>query len=139
MLWMFMRLLAGRPLEPQAGPKPSQLYPGKVGSRRGWDSIDILRGNREAWPEAQIQHWKRLVEPYLNDNNQPRLLTVDEFVDLVCKEKVNSFGLYPGDTAMFPLPDPPIELGVDYGLGVYPRPMILNHSYIPNASLPVDI
>ncbi|KAI2706062.1 CAZyme family CE12 [Penicillium roqueforti] len=131
MLWTVMRLLAGRYIELQAGFKPSELYSWEDRFKRGWDSIEILHSNRERWPQTQILHWKRLVEVYLTHDNQSDL-SVDDLVDLICKEESNSFGLYPSDTGIFPIPDPPIERGVDYGLGIYPRASIVNHSCIPN-------
>ncbi|KAJ5305142.1 uncharacterized protein N7443_004802 [Penicillium atrosanguineum] len=137
MLWTVMRLLAGRYFELQVGSRPSKLYSWEDRFQRGWESIEILHSNRENWPQTQILHWKRLVEVYLTHDNQSDL-SVDDLVDLVCKEESNSFGLYPKDTGLFPISDPPVERGVDYGLGIYPRATIINHSCIPNVTWKPD-
>ncbi|KGO71537.1 hypothetical protein PITC_051780 [Penicillium italicum] len=135
MIWIVLRLLAGRHLELQTGSNPD-LYSWEDRFKRGWQSIEALQGNREQWPQTKIQHWKRLVELYLADNNQTDLNS-DELVDLICKEESNSFGLYPRETGVFPIADPPLDRGVDYGLAIYPRATICNHSCNPNVSYPL--
>ncbi|KAF4765811.1 hypothetical protein N7455_004742 [Penicillium solitum] len=137
MIWIVLRLLAGRYLELQTGSKSSKLYSWEDRFKRGWESVDLLHSNREHWPQTQIQHWKRLAELYLTHDIQSDL-TFDDMVDLICKEESNSFGLYPRETGIFPIPDPPLDRGLDYGLGIYPRATIINHSCIPNITWKTD-
>ena len=47
-----------------------------------------------------------LIEIYLGQLDHSGLLDVEELVNLICKEETNAFGLYPGDTGVFLLPDP---------------------------------
>ncbi|KXG49176.1 uncharacterized protein PGRI_030460 [Penicillium griseofulvum] len=137
MIWTILRLLAGRHLELQAGSKPSKLYSWEDRFKRGWESVDLLLGNREQWPQTQIQHWKRLAEQYLAHDIGSDL-NLNEMLDLICKEESNSFGLYPGETGIFPIPDPPVGRGSHYGLGIYPRATIFNHSCMPNVTWKPD-
>jgi hypothetical protein len=130
MLWIILRILAARHLEQQASTECLAQYGWEDRFQRGYESIEMFRSNQELWPEDCMRHWKQLVETYFSD--YPQLPQTEEIVSLICKEEANSFGLYPGVTGTYPLPDPPVERGVQYGLGVYPRATIANHSCLPN-------
>ncbi|KAJ5343823.1 uncharacterized protein N7506_003647 [Penicillium brevicompactum] len=125
MLWLVVRLVAGKHLQmqnPHNAPKP---YAWEVWFKRGWESIESLTGNLGKWPETKMQHWKRQVEEYLSHINR-LTASVDELVGLICREESNSFGLYPRKTGSLE------NRGTDYGMGVYPRASLVNHSCDPN-------
>ncbi|OGM48677.1 hypothetical protein ABOM_001982 [Aspergillus bombycis] len=130
MLWIIVRIFANRQLEQQARTEERNHLHWESRFQRGWESIDMFRGNQEQWPKDRLEHWERLIKTYLSD--VPWLPNTQEVLSLLCKEEANSFGLYPGVTGVFPLPDPPVERGIHYGLAVYPRATICNHSCLPN-------
>lgn len=138
MLWIVIRMLAGRDLElniKSTNPDSQQDtldLPWSHRFKRGWDAgIDGLLGNRERWPRERLQHWADLVERYLSDEDQPGLLSADDLLTLICKEETNTFGLYAVDTG--PL-ETQQERGPPYGLACYPRATNCNHSCLPNVS-----
>ncbi|CAI7663157.1 unnamed protein product [Penicillium bialowiezense] len=133
MLWLIVRVVAGKHLQMQNPSTPTKPYAWEDQFKKGWESIECLTGNLDQWPPAKLQHWKRLVEEYLNTIDQS-IASVDEMVGLICKEESNSFGLYPRETGSFLTSDPPIDRGADYGVGIYPRVSLMNHSCIPNVS-----
>ncbi|CAG8939250.1 unnamed protein product [Penicillium salamii] len=137
MLWIVVRLLAGRHLEMTTESKPSEHYVHENWFTGGWKSIENLTGNAGRWPQTKIQHWNSLVEKYFGEIDRSNL-TIDDVVGIISKEESNSFGLYQRATGSFPLLGPPIERGKDYGIGVYPRVSLINHSCIPNVSWESD-
>lgn len=138
MLWIIVRMLAGRDLELRIKSTNPDLQKDKLDLpwsnrfKRGWDAgIDGLLGNRERWPQERLQHWADLVEQYLSDEDQPGLLSPDDLLTLICKEETNTFGLYTVNTGP---PETQKERGASYGLACYPRATICNHSCLPNVS-----
>lgn len=134
MLWLIVRILASRQGElHHAVGHVDQTNPRFQG---GWDAIQAFCGSTESWSHAQIRSWTALVKKYLRSG--PALLhdlTADEIVALICREEANSFGLYPRETGVFPVPEPAVDRGDQYGAAVYPRAAIANHSCCPNVSL----
>lgn len=138
MLWIIVRMLAGRDLEMKAkstnadSQQDTLDLPWSHRFKRGWDAgIDGMLGNRERWPQERLQHWADLVERYLSDEDQPGLLSADDLLTLICKEETNTFGLYTVDTGP---PETQQERGPSYGLACYPRATTCNHSCLPNVS-----
>ncbi|OOF98432.1 hypothetical protein ASPCADRAFT_164992 [Aspergillus carbonarius ITEM 5010] len=131
MLWLIVRILASRQGElHHAVGHVDQTNPRFQG---GWDAIQAFCGSTESWSHAQIRSWTALVKKYLRSG--PALLhdlTADEIVALICREEANSFGLYPRETGVFPVPEPAVDRGDQYGAAVYPRAAIANHSCCPN-------
>ncbi|CBF87094.1 hypothetical protein AN2557.2 [Aspergillus nidulans FGSC A4] len=135
MLWVIMRMLAGRRIESDLIRRStigedSSPYLWSDRFKRGFQAMKDMRGNQEAWPDERIARWKDLIQIYLHD----RLSGVandEELLSLICKEESNSFGLYHGATG------PPDSLqgqqrGPQYGLACYPRATLCNHSCVPN-------
>ncbi|CAG7957639.1 unnamed protein product [Penicillium salamii] len=137
MLWIVLRLLAGRHIEMTTESKPREHYVRENWFTRGWKSIESLTGNAGRWPQTKIQHWNLLVEKYFGEIDRSNL-TIDDVVGIISQEESNSFGLYPRATGSCPLLGPPIDRGKDYGIGVYPRTSLINHSCIPNVSWESD-
>lgn len=136
MIWVVVRILAARHLELHGSSHHDKLrwedrFP------RGWRAVDLLLGNRDKWLDEQLDHWRRLVDSYLCD---PNLLTdvpsADEIVSIICKEETNSFCLFDGGpSGLYPMPDPPKPRGEEYGLALYTRGCMINHSCCPNVSV----
>ncbi|KAH6967796.1 hypothetical protein BKA56DRAFT_559663 [Ilyonectria sp. MPI-CAGE-AT-0026] len=135
-LWHVVRLLAGRDLELHRGTSiPSQLYSWENEFKRGWASVEMCCAYLDSWPEQQIEHWKRLASTYLSDASiLPCLLTANDMISLICKEETNTFGLYPKMTGPLYMVDQPVQRGEPYGLGIYPRAAMFNHSCLPNVT-----
>jgi SET and MYND domain-containing protein len=136
-LWHVVRLLAGWSLEIQgASTLPSRRHPRGADFKWGWEAVLMCCDYLDSWPEAQIKHWKRLAEAYMDDKSLlPCPLSPAEMLSLICKEETNTFGLYRGITGPLSMVDRPVPRGESYGLGLYPRAAMFNHSCEPNASL----
>lgn len=136
-LWHVVRLLAGWSLEFQGADLKNARcrYPRDDMFKRGWESVLLCCDYLDSWPESQIKHWTRLCETYMNDKSLvPCPLSPAEMLSLVCKEETNTFGLYPGVTGPVCMADHPVPRGESYGLGLYPRAAMFNHSCQPNVS-----
>ncbi|GKZ24413.1 hypothetical protein AbraIFM66951_010495 [Aspergillus brasiliensis] len=132
MMWLIVRVLATRHLERQqlletTNHEPNQNFKG------GWEAIQSFCGSIESWSHAQVRSWTALVKKYLRSSPiLPHDLSVDDIVALICREEANSFGLYPRETGEYPVPEPPVDRGDQFGAAVYPRAAIANHSCSPN-------
>ncbi|PWY79354.1 hypothetical protein BO94DRAFT_164649 [Aspergillus sclerotioniger CBS 115572] len=130
MLWIVVRMLAARSLELEQEMGENEL-PNDVFAS-GWPGVQLLRSNRQAWPTAQVQHWRELARNYLqgDDCGLPVTLDLESLVELICAEETNVFELCPGPTEM--------NRGEPYGLAVFLRVTIANHSCVPNVSHQAD-
>lgn len=141
-LWLIVRLLATRQIEFHAQHAQHHNHPLSRDTsaanhrwKHGWAAIDALCGSVDSWSHDQVRSWMTLVKKYLpNSSVLPHGLTPDRVLHLVCQEEANSFGLYPRETGVFPLPDPPMGRGEQYAAAVYPTAAIMNHSCLPNVS-----
>ncbi|KAE8155147.1 hypothetical protein BDV25DRAFT_135192 [Aspergillus avenaceus] len=128
-LWLIVRILASRQVELGAGSAGRASRSFKV----GWDAIQCLCGSQDTWAHSQVRHWTVLAKKYLASNPSfPHGMGTNDVVTLICQEEANSFGLYPRETGVLPLPDPPIDRGEQFGAAVYPTAAIANHSCSPN-------
>lgn len=126
MMWLIVRLLAIRHSETLSHQQQNQI-------RRRWDGINSLCGSIHTWPHEQVRNWTVLVKKYLqNSPILPHNLSTERILHLICQEEANSFGLYPRETGILPVPDPPIDRGEQFGAAVYPTAAIANHSCLPN-------
>lgn len=133
MLWVILRLLAAR---------HCQLHDGRdVGVestaiwKHGWSGIESLCGSEDTWPHDMVRSWSALVKKYLKSSpTLPHEMSADRVLHLICQEEANSFGLYPRETGIFPLPNPPVDRGEQFAAAVYPTAAIANHSCLPNVS-----
>ncbi|CAK38164.1 uncharacterized protein An03g01920 [Aspergillus niger] len=127
MLWIIIRLLAAR----NSHSKIASLAAGK--------GVQLLRSNRDSWPTSQLQHWSTLAEKYLLQSSLlPETLDLDTLVDLICAEETNVFELCPGPTEIIPHQSPGVERGTQYGLAVFLRITLANHSCAPNVTHQAD-
>ncbi|KAF4974842.1 hypothetical protein FZEAL_8303 [Fusarium zealandicum] len=135
-LFHVVRLLAGWHLELQSRASSSRLrYPWEDKFKRGWESVEMCCAYLDSWPEAQLKLWKRLVDEYLTDGSGlPCVPSPDEMLSLLCKEETNTFGLYPKVTGPLYMSDRPVPRGECYGLSLYPRAAMFNHSCLPNVT-----
>ncbi|KAL2798262.1 S-adenosyl-L-methionine-dependent methyltransferase [Aspergillus keveii] len=138
MLWIIVRMLAGRHIESELKVKPEPReqdaipYPWSNRFKRGYQTMEAMRGNQDLWPQERITRWKDLIQKYLSNQETGAVANVSniEILSLICKEEANSFGLYPGHTGS---PECLNEKrGPQYGLGCYPHATICNHSCSPN-------
>lgn len=132
MLWVIVRMYAGRHLEIQAKSGSHQHYPWQDKYPYGWKAMEDLRDNRDLWPQEQLDTWRRQIETYFSDHSG--LPDTEEVLTLISKEEGNAFGLYPGATGIIPFTDQPHKRGPQYALGCYPRATMANHSCFPNVS-----
>ncbi|KAI5459577.1 hypothetical protein BGZ63DRAFT_359244 [Mariannaea sp. PMI_226] len=133
-LWHVVRLLAGRHLEMTTSSSACQSL-WRTGFKQGWESVEECCAYLDSWPKSQIEHWKRLAQTYLNDASElPGLPSFDEVLSVICKEETNTFGLYPGITGPLYMIDRPVPRGESYGLSLYPRAAMFNHSCLPNVT-----
>ncbi|PYH55104.1 uncharacterized protein BO96DRAFT_467196 [Aspergillus niger CBS 101883] len=141
MLWIIIRLLAARYLELQ-GTTPTNVHQQLTFQDRfvsGWKGVQLLRSNRDSWPTSQLQHWSTLAEKYLLQSSLlPETLDLDTLVDLICAEETNVFELCPGPTEIIPHQSPGVERGTQYGLAVFLRITLANHSCAPNVTHQAD-
>lgn len=135
MLWIIIRMYAGRHRETWAGTRSRPDYPWQDKFPYGWKAMEDLRGNMDLWPQAQLDRWRKQIEIYLSDH--PGLPGVAEVLTLICKEEANTFGLYPGATGLVPLTGEPQKRGIQYGLACFPRATMANHSCSPNVKTPI--
>jgi hypothetical protein len=133
-LWHVVRLLAGRHLEKKTLQMQWQ-HPQRKEFIRGWEAVEMCCAYLDSWPEPQIKHWKRLAKMYLSDESElPELPGPDEVLSVICKEETNTFGLYPKMTGPLYMIDRPVPRGEPYGLSLFPRAAMFNHSCSPNVS-----
>ncbi|KAJ5612941.1 hypothetical protein N7510_006135, partial [Penicillium lagena] len=134
MLWVIIRLLATRHVEmqdPSTGAGVVKLKSQQW--RHGWDGIDSLCGSTDTWSHDKVRSWNTLVKKYLQSSaGLPHGMSTDRILHLICQEEANSFGLYPRETGIFPLPNPPIDRGEQFAAAVYPTAAMANHSCSPN-------
>ncbi|KAH7253224.1 hypothetical protein MRS44_015615 [Fusarium solani] len=135
-IWHVVRLLATWNMELKSGASMSRhRYPRDDEFSRGWKAVEMCCSYLDSWPESQINHWKRLAEEYLSDASVlPCVLSPDEMLSLICKEETNTFGLYPKVTGPLYMIDHPTARGDSYGLSLYPRAAMFNHSCLPNVT-----
>jgi hypothetical protein len=106
MLWIIVRMLAGRHIESELKAKPepreqdSTPYPWSNRFGRGYQTMEDMHGNQDLWPQEKITRWKYLTQRYLSGQETGTVANVskDDILSLICKEESNSFGLYPGHT-----------------------------------------
>ncbi|KAJ5156123.1 hypothetical protein N7492_008926 [Penicillium capsulatum] len=135
MLWVIVRLLATRQSELRHAPTIEKI-PSASRWKLGWDAINSLCGSSDTWSHDQVRSWTVLVKKYLQSSPVlPHGLSTARILQLICQEEANSFGLYPRETGIFPLPNPPIDRGEQFAAAVYPTAAIANHSCLPNVSL----
>ncbi|OQE15286.1 hypothetical protein PENSTE_c029G09239 [Penicillium steckii] len=136
MLWLIVRLLATRHAElrnsPASGTDRTAISNHQQWNN-GWSAIDSLCGSTQTWPHDQVRSWTSIVKKYLqHSRNLPHGLSADRILHLICQEEANSFGLYPRETGILPLQNPPIDRGEQFAAAVYPTAAIANHSCMPN-------
>ncbi|KAF4454446.1 hypothetical protein F53441_3073 [Fusarium austroafricanum] len=131
-VWHVVRLLATWNVELHSGHAIAQhRYPWEAHFLRGWKAVDMCCAYLDSWPEAQVAHWKRLVNEYMSDaSGLPCLLSAEQMLLLLCKEETNTFGLYPRVTGSHSVSD----RGESYGMALYPRAAQFNHSCLPNVA-----
>jgi len=64
----------------------------------------------------------------------PSALDLSEMVALICKEETNTFGLYPTATGPLSVVGQRVSRGESYGLSLYPRAAMFNHSCQPSVA-----
>lgn len=133
MLWLIVRLLATRHTEVSLHQNNHQEQDQDQEQPKRWDAIDALCGSTHTWPHEQVRNWTVLVKKYLqNSPILPHGLNTERILHLICQEEANSFGLYPRETGIRPVRDPPVDRGEQFGAAVYPTAAIANHSCLPN-------
>ncbi|KAL4973024.1 hypothetical protein BDW66DRAFT_169013 [Aspergillus desertorum] len=121
-LWIIMGILAGRQIESdlktasKLRDQTSIPYLWSNRFKRGYQAIEAMRGNQDAWPHERIARW--------TDQIQNTLATS-------CRVSNDTFGLYRGATG------PPDCLqgqqrGAHYGHACYPRATPCNYSCVSN-------
>ncbi|CAI7670331.1 uncharacterized protein N7487_011107 [Penicillium crustosum] len=131
MLWVILRLLAARHCQLHDGRDVGVESTGNW--KHGWSGIESLCGSEDTWPHDMVRSWSALVKKYLKSSpTLPHEMSADRVLHLICQEEANSFGLYPRETGIFPLPNPPVDRGEQYAAAVYPTAAIANHSCLPN-------
>jgi hypothetical protein len=138
MLWLIVRILSERYLETQkvvgSADSHAHIENGQAETfEHNWSEICKLRANKEAISPQKLRHFETLVENFLGANllisNQ---MNTEAMVDLICKEEMNSFCLYPKATGGINRPGRPTTRGRAYGLGFYTRGTLMNHDCAPN-------
>lgn len=135
-VWHVVRLLAGRHQERKICSPRKKNHRGEL-FVRGWEAVNACCAYLDSWPEAQVNHWKRLAGRYLNEAELTDLPSPDEVLQLICREETNTFGLYPKLTGPLDMIDQPVPRGNSYGLSLFPRAAMFNHSCVPNVSFTV--
>ncbi|PKY00217.1 SET domain-containing protein [Aspergillus campestris IBT 28561] len=140
MLWLIVRILATRHTH-HASPTANCEPQGKEERfKQGWDAIESLCGSQDTWSHEQVKAWSTLVKKYLRSSPiLPHGHPTDGILHLICQEEANSFGLYPRETGIFPLPHPPVDRGEQFAAAVYAVAAIANHSCLPNISHKPDV
>lgn len=118
MLWIIVRMYAGRHLEIQGESGFHQHYPwqdkypsdGRQWKTSATTEISGLRSNLIPGEDRS-----KLISSTIRD-----YLTRNEVLMLICKEEANTFGLYPGATGIIQSTDKPHKRGPQYALGCYP-------------------
>ncbi|KAK0105289.1 hypothetical protein ONS95_004327 [Cadophora gregata] len=140
MLWIIVRILASRSLEKeQEDLLPQSLSTVEQADRNdeyvfthSYHEVDKLRSNRNVISPSKIEHYYVLVNAFLTtESGFQGSLGVEELVDLICKEEMNAFCLYPKGTGM---PGVTNGRGRAYGLGLYTRATWMNHDCDGNMS-----
>lgn len=135
MLWLIIRLLATRQVELQNPSAVNGSTHLSSVSKYGWDGINMLCGSVDTWSHDRVRNWSSLAKKYLqNSTILPHELSTDRMLHLICQEEANSFGLYPRETGIFPIPTPFVDRGEQFAAAVYPTAAIANHSCLPNVS-----
>lgn len=105
-----------------------------------WEAVLQCCDFLESWPASQAEHWGRLAQTYMMDKAVlPCPLSFEQMVSLICKEETNTFGLYPkatGTSTTASSDGPAQSRGETYGVSLYPRAAMFNHSCRPNVSFP---
>ena len=92
-------------------------------------SCGLIKGQSR----LKIQHWTMLAENYMGrDSMLPDHTDTASILDLICKEEMNAFCLYPKATGGIAPPGPHVSRGRTYGLAFYTRGTLMNHDCIPN-------
>lgn len=134
MLWVIVRLLATRQSEVKSSPAIYNVSSASTW-KLGWEAINSLCGSSDTWSHDQVRSWTLLVKKYLqNSPILPHGMSTEQVLHLICQEEANSFGLYPKETGIFPVPNPPTDRGEQFAAAVYPTAAIANHSCRPNVS-----
>ncbi|KAJ5266459.1 hypothetical protein N7478_009267 [Penicillium angulare] len=135
MLWLIVRLLATRQCElnDMAFTKESQLSLQRW--KTGWEGISLLCGSPDTWSHERVRAWSNLVKKYVQSSPiLPHGLSTESVLHLICQEEANSFGLYPRETGVFPVPKSWPDRGEQFAAAVYPTAAMANHSCSPNVS-----
>lgn len=139
MLWIVVRLMAGRLLETanhsNISPKTSnsEAFPWQDRFQRGWEAVKNCSGNHGSWPQDRIGPWKRLVQDYFSDSSCELFqMTRDEILALICREETNSFGLHRDAAGSFRPSTSTEPRDEPYAAGLFPRALNFNHSCAPN-------
>ena len=136
-LWHVVRLLSGWSVEQKANGnnwKGGSRRRGKLSS--GWKAVVQCCQYLDSWPKSQVEHWTRLVDEYLSDSSLlPGPFARRDMIRLICIEETNTFGLYPRPTGLPSRDETQSSRGTCYGVGLYPRAAMFNHSCLPNVSL----
>ena len=144
MLWFIVRILVSRFLKKKAeeGEQPGQETPVVDNSNalvfaHSCRELQKLRSNRDSILPTKIEHYYALVKAFFSPESGFRgEADVDAIVDLICKEEMNSFCLYPKGTSM---PGVTRDRGRAYNLGLYTRATWMNHDFEPNVSLLISL
>ncbi|PYH45578.1 general amino acid permease [Aspergillus saccharolyticus JOP 1030-1] len=132
MLWLIVRILAARQME-LARASTDQTLDKTLGFAQGWPAMQAFCGTEDSWSHAQVRGWTALVKKYLRSGSAlPHSLPDTAVLRLICQEEANSFGLYPRETGLFPVPADALDRGEQFGAAVYPCAAIANHSCAPN-------
>ncbi|CZT48384.1 uncharacterized protein RSE6_09069 [Rhynchosporium secalis] len=138
MLWIIVRTLVSRSLEKQLETDKQVSQPTFIGDLNSLDfkfahnyiEIQKLRNNYEAIVSSKIEHYHALVNDFLGPNSGFQSeVEMQEIVDLICKEEMNAFCLYPKGTSA---PGVTKGRGRAYALGLYTRATWMNHDCEPN-------
>jgi SAM-dependent methyltransferase len=127
MLWLIVRTLGRHHLEGNySASDPAIESDPRPEFACNWASIWDLASNRSIVPSEKLNHWTYLISNYLITSSLPETLNPTDLLNLICKEEMNSFGLYPHITGLH---SPRKE---EFAVALYPTASYLNHSCIPN-------
>ncbi|KAL2062258.1 hypothetical protein VTL71DRAFT_6524 [Oculimacula yallundae] len=141
MLWIIVRILISRSLE-SASTQEQQLQAsaaqGETRASHGLEfahsylEVDKLRSNHDAIAPSKVEHYQVLVNNFLGpDSGFQAEVDMKYIVELICKEEMNAFCLYPKGTSA---PGVTQGRGRAYALGLFTRATWMNHDCEPNVS-----